>query len=754
MRVVAAGTLGAWASPRGAACSGVKLRTHLILLTVATVVPVVLFAVLLLVYHARLERSSREHGMRDTARALALALDRDIDDIKAGVEALTASRHLDARGDLSLFYEQAATVAKGFGAWAVLSDPSGRQILNTSRPLGAELPAPTASSLAMMKSVAAGRKVFVSNVFIGAVSQQPAVIVAAPVIRDGAVRYVLAFPFPPTQFTHLLSEAELSPGWIAIITDRDGGVIARVPNGRAFVGRKEGPSWTGQTTSDEGFLQGNVLGDANVYAAYARSKETGWVVAVAAPVELIDAGRRRSMLALSGGGVLLLIVACVLAFVLGKRIAAPIVALAESLQSQPLAAPPATRSSVSEVENLRRALEEARTAEHRAELAQAARAEAEAANRAKDDFLAVLSHELRTPLNATFGWVRLLRSGRLDADASVRALDVIERSVSQQARLISDLLDASRIVFGRLELSRQPVDLPALVAGVVDSVLPSAETQGITLTAALDADAGPVVGDPDRLRQVVENIVGNALKFTPSRGVVTVRLTRAADDARLVVSDTGRGIDPEFLPHIFERFKQSDSTSTRAHAGLGLGLAIVRHLVELHGGQVYARSAGRDKGATFTVVLPIADQIASGGLGAGEQSADGNERLDGVRALVVEDDADTRELITTVLTQAGAVPITATTARDGVSAARRIRPDILVCDVAMPDADGLTVVRQVKSWASETGVPLPALALSGFARSEDRARALAAGFDLYLTKPVEPKELVRAVARLLRPGAS
>ena len=538
-----------------------KLRTHLIILTLATVVPVVLFAVGLIVYHTRLERSSLERGMRDTARALALALDRDVNDIKTGVETLAASRYLNGPVDLAHFYEEAATVSKGFGGWAVLSDPSGRQILNTSRPLGAALPIPTMASLEMMRSVADSRKTFVSNVFLGTVSRQPAVIVAAPVIREGQVRYVLDFPFPPTQFTKLLQEASLSRGWTALITDRDGGVVARVPDAAAFVGRKEGEAWTTETArSDEGFIKGDMLRGPSAYAAFRRSRETGWIVGVAAPVKLVDAGIRRSMLALSSGGALLVAVACGLAFVLGKRIAAPIVALADSLKAEPAVSLPPAQSRVSEVEDLRRALEDASTAARRAELAHAARREAEAANRAKDDFLAVLSYELRTPLNATFGWVRMLRSGRLEGSAADHALEVIERNVNQQSRLISDLLDASRIVFGRLELSLQSVDFPALVASVVESIRPSAEIRAIGLKSELDPDAGPMNGDPDRLRQVVENILGNAIKFTPPNGAVTVQLVRDID-ARLVVTDTGLGIDAELLPHIFERFKQSDSTS-------------------------------------------------------------------------------------------------------------------------------------------------------------------------------------------------
>jgi len=731
--------------------SAVKLRAHLILLALATVAPALLFAVGLIVYHTQLERSSLERGMRDTARALALALDRDVNDIKNGVETLAGSRYLDGQVDLTHFYEEASTISKGFGGWAVLSDPAGRQVLNTSRALGTALPIPTPDSLEMMRSVAEGRKTFVSNVFTGTVSRQAAVIVATPVIRNDKVRFILDFPFPPTQFTNLLKEAQLSRGWIAVVTDRDGGVVARVPDAETFVGKKEGSAWTtGTAGADEGFIQGEVLRGPPVYAAYKRSKETGWTVGVAAPIKLVDAGIRRSMLALSSGGFVLLGLGCGLAFILGKRIVAPIVALADWLKAEPSTPLPPAQSRVTEVEDLRSALEDARTAAQRAELAHAARREAEAANRAKDDFLAVLSHELRTPLNATFGWVRMLRSGQLDAGAAAHALEVIERNVNQQARLISDLLDASRIVFGRLELNFQSVDLPALVGGVVDSVRPTAEIKGIALKAELDPEAGPVRGDPDRLRQVVENIVGNAIKFTPQGGAITVQLVRDAD-ATLIVSDTGRGIDADLLPHIFERFKQSDSTSTRAHAGLGLGLAIVRHLVELQGGRVRAESAGAGQGSTFTVVLPIAaaagDAIA---LGSSASSAAGGQRLDGVRVMVLEDDDDTRDLVASILTRAGAVAFASGSARDGAAMAARVRPDVLVCDLAMPDKDGLDVVREIKSWAAEAGVNLPALALSAYARTEDRDRALAAGFDIYVSKPVDPSELVRAVVRLVR----
>jgi signal transduction histidine kinase len=598
-----------------------KLRSHLFLLVMATIVPVLLFAAGLIAYNARIERESVERGVRDLARALALALDRDLRDIKTAVRSLASSRHLERPPDLRRFYDAASNVSKSFGGWAVLSDPSGRQVINTSRPFGDPLPVPTAASLAMMQSVASERQPFVSNVFLGTVSRRPAVIVAVPVIRDDQVLYVLDFPFEPVRFTRLLEEAELAPEWIGVITDRAGGVVARVPDGETLVGRPSAPVWVERTAdASEGVLQGRILSDKEVFAAYRRSREAGWVVGVVVPVAVVEAPLRRSLFLLSGGGAVLAAVASILAFVLGKRIANPIVALAESLKVlSPGPAFGTSGSSVREIEELGHALEEGKAralllareqaareeAEARVERERAARGEAEAANRAKDDFLAVLSHELRTPLNAMLGWVRMLRSGILDAPQTEHALEVIERNVNQQTRLITELLDVSRIIVGGVELDMQPVDLPALVASVVDSMRPVAEAKGVALVAELDTKAGPVHGDPGRLRQVVENILSNAVKFTPDGGRVTVQLDRAGE-ARLVISDTGQGIGRDFLPHVFDRFRQADSSVTRTQGGLGLGLAIVRHFVELHGGRVSAHSPGEGRGATFTVELPIA----------------------------------------------------------------------------------------------------------------------------------------------------
>jgi PAS domain S-box-containing protein len=407
--------------------------------------------------------------------------------------------------------------------------------------------------------------------------------------------------------------------------------------------------------------------------------------------------------------------------------------------------------------------ERRRAEEHRARLLaseQAARAEAEAANRAKDEFLATLSHELRTPLNAMLGWAQLLRTGRLDPDAVRRAVDVIERNTKTQAQLIEDLLDVSRIITGKLNLALRPVSLAAVVESALDAVRGAAEAKDIGLRTIGATAVPPIEGDPDRLQQVVWNLLSNAIKFTPRGGRVDVTLEAREATVVLRVQDTGKGIPAHFLPFIFDRFRQADSTSTRAHGGLGLGLAIVRHLVELHGGTVRARSEGENRGATFTVELPVLGAAADEGavprpVGAfkGAGGGDGLPALDGTHVLVVDDEPDARDVLVALFAQCGAVVAAAGSAADALRAVADHRPDVLVSDVAMPGADGYDLIREVRALPPERGGQVPAVALTAYARSEDRDRALAAGFHAHVPKPVEPARLARLVAGLAGRGS-
>jgi PAS domain S-box-containing protein len=378
---------------------------------------------------------------------------------------------------------------------------------------------------------------------------------------------------------------------------------------------------------------------------------------------------------------------------------------------------------------------------------QAARVEAEAANRLKDEFLVVLSHELRTPLNAILGWTRLLRDGRLDAGRGAKALETIERNTNVQVQLIEDLLDLSRILTGKLHLDLRPVDVVQTVEAAIDVVRPAAAAKGIRIASQLEPASGPVAGDPDRLQQVVWNLLSNAVKFTPPGGRIDVRLEQVGDRVEISVADTGRGIRPAFVPHVFERFRQEDGSTTRAYGGLGLGLAIVKHLVEAHGGTVEAASEGEGRGATFRVQLPIdTTRFAY----RGQPATMVVERLTGVRVLVVDDQPDERELLATVLGQAEAEVRAVGSVAAALEVLEAWRPDVLVSDIAMPDEDGFELVRRLRQRRAMRGGDLPALAVTAHARGEDRDRALAAGFQMYLPKPIEPSRLVEAVAALAR----
>ena len=384
---------------------------------------------------------------------------------------------------------------------------------------------------------------------------------------------------------------------------------------------------------------------------------------------------------------------------------------------------------------------------------QVARMEAEGATRLKDEFLATVSHELRTPLNAITGWVHLLRSGKLPQIDIERGLETIQRNADSQSRLINDLLDVSRIISGKLRLDVRPIALMSAIEAAVDTVRPTAEAKGVRLHAMLDPAVEPIAGDPERLQQVVWNLLTNAVKFSQKGGQVQIRLRKVEAYAELAISDTGAGIAPEFLPYVFHPFRQAEGTTTRKHPGLGLGLAIVRHLVELHGGSVSAASPGEGKGATFTVVLPTIVAASPSHEAASHTVCSSSylselPTLSGVRVLVVDDEADAREVLITMLRQAGASVLSAGSVADALTLLNRETFHVLVSDIGMPGEDGYAFIRSVRQRAVDAGGRIPAAALTAYARSEDRLRALAAGFQIHVPKPVQPEELVTVVASL------
>jgi PAS domain S-box-containing protein len=389
--------------------------------------------------------------------------------------------------------------------------------------------------------------------------------------------------------------------------------------------------------------------------------------------------------------------------------------------------------------------------------AQTAHKQAEIANRMKDEFLATVSHELRTPLNAILGWTQMLKNGIVGYEQLPKAIETIERNSRSQAQLVEDLLDVTRIVSGKLRLNVKPVELSSIVETAIDTVRPAAEARGVEIEKRFDEHPALVSGDAERLQQIVWNLLSNAIKFSPKGGRVTVRLERAEDAAQITVSDTGKGIEPEFLPYVFERFRQADGTTTRKQGGLGLGLAIVKHLVELHGGEISAESEGVGKGAVFAVRLPlralteaVPDENGAASVLNLNLASGGDLSIDlhGLRIVVVDDERDARELLRSLLTTYGAEVTICTSAGEAFEAVRREKPDLLVSDIGMPDEDGYSLIAKIRRLPETEGGKTPAIALTAFARIEDRIHALSQGFQMFVPKPVEPNELIAAIRSL------
>jgi signal transduction histidine kinase len=399
---------------------------------------------------------------------------------------------------------------------------------------------------------------------------------------------------------------------------------------------------------------------------------------------------------------------------------------------------------------------------------QKAREQAEAANRAKDEFLATVSHELRTPLTSILGWVRLLRSEEIDKAAFARGLETIERNAKSQAKLIEDILDVSRIISGKLRIEVRPMDLVPIIEMAIDAVRPAAEAKAINIRTSLDA-GGLLRGDPNRLQQVVWNLLSNGVKFTPGGGEIHVQLKQGDAHARIIVSDNGNGINPDFLPFVFDRFSQAEAHITRRHGGLGLGLAIVRHLVEMHGGTIHVESPGEGQGAAFTVELPLSSvdlvetpvmesqsehlvSQADGHLSGSQagEALEGLPSLNDLRILLVDDHPDTLQVLTMALAQAGAEVKACSSATEAFKTLEEWNANLLVSDIGMPDEDGFSLIRKVRALEPELGGTMPAIALTAHASAADRIRVLSMGFQVHISKPVEPVELIITIARLTK----
>ncbi|WOD37439.1 sensor histidine kinase [Nodosilinea sp. E11] len=580
--------------------------------------PVVLFAIAVVFKLSVQDQEASERRMLREARNLASTVEREFTTTTRTLQALAASEPL-YEGDFEAFYSEVTRLTETQSIWSavILLDAEGQQLINSTLPLTTPLPSENNSE--NLTRLLNTRQPVLGDLVEGALGEDFAFPLHVPVIYDGSLQYVLTAVITPRSLVNVINEQIPAEGeWTRTVVDGQGSVVARTLSLERFVGQRGTPVFLQKIgAASEGVFQTENLEGIRVYVAFSRIRNSPWTVAVTVPIEVVHKPAQEAMGMVLGAGIVVLLVSGIGAFLLSRQIS-------RSINSAALAAaalangeyPQISPLSIREVVLLGRSLEfaadllsqrEQERTEH-LQRAEAAREEAETANRIKDEFLAVLSHELRTPLNPILGWSNLLRHGQLSAEKTAFAIDTIERNAKLQTHLIEDLLDITRIMRGKVRLNKTSVKLASIVDAALETVRLTAEAKFIHIQADLDRTVGEVFGDPTRLQQVVWNLLSNAVKFTEEKGTIKVNLVQIGNQAQIKVSDTGKGIHPSFLPHVFEYFRQEDGTTTRKFGGLGLGLAIVRHLVELHGGTVQADSPGEGLGATFTVRLPLMNQ--------------------------------------------------------------------------------------------------------------------------------------------------
>jgi PAS domain S-box-containing protein len=878
-----------------------RLRAILALLVLTTLVPLGIFAGWVVFKSWQQQRTLVERRGVETARAIMVAIDQEMESVRGTLQAFAATAVLDVP-DRATFNETALRLVPTQPGWhaVLLVHPSGAVIADTALPSG---DTPSFTTAEWVQAVNKSRRWTVSDLFHDEATDEYYFIVAVPVIRSGELRYVLGAQLRSDILSAILRRQSAPPNGVVALLDRVPRVVARTRGEAEYRGRPPSPDFVQQSTRiNEGSWRSTLLEGTSSYASMSRSPLTGWTIGIGMPADEIDGPIRRSMLALTLVGIVILALGLTSAFVLSRVVVRALTSASGAARSlargEPIVLPPSriveaealangllesagileerlrerdqalaaervaraaseqdqarltvtlrsigdgvittdpagnvnllnpvaqmltgwdeasaqgkpidvvfnmvNEGSRARVENpVRRVFREGRvvglanhtlllardgreipiedsaapirapdgglvgivlvfrdaserreTERRRAALLeqeQVARREAEAVSRSKDEFVATVSHELRTPLNAIFGWVRLLRTGNLDEAKRAHALEVVERNTRAQAQLIEDLLDMSRVVTGHLRLDMRRVDLSAVTRTAVEAVKPSAEAKELAITLDLPANVGAIHGDPDRLQQVIWNLLTNSVKFTPRGGRIRVALRANGSDAVLQISDSGAGIGADLLPHVFERFRQGVSSASRTHGGLGIGLALVRHLTEMHGGTVEAASDGEDRGSTFTVRLPMVGTRAvldREPLSPRDTSARGevDNVLAGLKILVVDDDPDARDLVTVTLRHAGAEVRPVGSAREAMEALNEAVPHVLVSDIAMPNGTGYDLVQQVRTTARMA--QLPAIALTAYDRPEDRERSLKAGFDFHVGKPVDPQYLVHVV---------
>jgi len=740
--------------------SRTTVRRRLSLLAAAAILPLALLAgaglYFLAEYH---EQQALDTGV-ELARSVANAVDTEVRGTILVLQTLATSVSLD-RNDVAGFRERATRVANILPPVAAITiiDPSGKVIMDTRVREGATphpvLDPDSLQQVIATREPAVGKLVEHQNNWFFAVR--------APVLRDGVLLGVVSALVRPDAIHNVIRRQRVPDDFVISIIDQHGLRIARSKGHEQTIGGRLSES--GQKIVAAGGAEGagvstSLEGD-EIYTTYSRIEPFGWQAVLGLPTASARAAAKRSMLVFGGGVLLSILLGTFGAGWVARGITGPIGQLRDAAHALGRReSPHLPAAGLNELQDVADAMSKAAGEIQRYEIEREqllqnerrAREAAERADRSKDEFMAVLSHELRTPLNAVFGWARLLQSSQLqDAAQVAHAHDAIVRNADAQVRLIDDLLDLSRVASGKMQLSLGQVRLAEVRQNAIDAIRPSADDKGIRIVDAGGDDEGHnITGDAARLQQIIWNLLANAVKFTGSGGEILIRQQRVDGFVEIAVSDTGQGIPKEMLPHVFDRFRQGDSSSTRSHRGLGLGLALVKDLVALHGGTVTADSRGPGLGSTFVVKLPCAADSAVSVPATRVEGFTDVElrnivRLDGLRVLVVDDEHDARVLVETVLRMAGADVRTCGSVSAALETLAEFQPRVIISDLEMPGEDGYSLIARVRSRAPDAGGLVAAVALSAYGRPQDRVRALACGFNMHVPKPVDPGELTAIV---------
>lgn len=739
--------------------SRMRIRSQLVLMTVAVLAPVLLatsFAI------GKIRDDAREatlRGLRETVRATALTVDRDVHGSLSALKALGNSENLNAR-DFEKFYRQAAALNQLPDVWTLVFDHTGTQVINTLMPFGTPALPPT--GLERVTQVLSSQKPLVSDLVVGPVSGKMLTTLYVPAVAAGGKSFVVAQAFSVDYWKKAALHGDLPPDWIVAVIDRNGKFISRSHKREEFLGKQARPELVAAAAaSPDGLIRHSTLEGVDSYDAFVHSSLTGWTIAVAAPVAVVEQAAANAVyLSLLGiGSAVLAAIAAVVLF--GRRFIAAI----DSARSAAAAlgrgeCPQPTHTPVAELRELNGALVNAGAllqAERSSRLAAEAererllqnetlaREKAQAENHAKDQFLAMLGHELRNPLAAISGATALLETAGPDKERAERYLDIIDRQNKHLTHIVNDLLDVSRLMAGKIELERHPLNLAGCVASCVEALRTTDRAQGYFI----EIQGTPVWVNADRARmeQIVNNLITNALKFSPPASRIVVLVTEEAGTAVVTVRDPGAGMAPDLLQRVFEPFVQGPAPANRLQSGMGIGLALVRQLVNLHGGQVQACSAGPGQGSSFSFWLPA---IAPAPAQLEEQSSPLTQAAAqpaGCKIVYVEDNPDARATLGELLRLFGYQVIEVTDGAGALPAVRAVKPDLVLMDIGLPDMDGYEVARGLRADPLTCKVPL--IALTGYGQSRDKETAALAGFDAHLVKPVDPDELVATIEGVL-----